>query len=719
MEIKKLSLLFSILLFSAFCICALPQSVKIADKLRNELISPDVNDSAVISLISRLRPEGNWEDIDYTNTSITNWIPVSHSRRLIQLGAAYNKPGSILYHNTEVLEKIRKTLDYYILVKPKSNNWWYNAIGAPTNFGPALILLKTGDTFGLDQKSLDYYSDSLLNYYTESAKKWPGATTGANKIWLLNSSIYKACIRNNDAVLKENFTSAFEEAKIMRGKAEGIKTDNSFYQHGPQLYTSGYGMSFMMDITNFGIMAHGTVYQMNDEQLKVITDVILDGYRWFSQKSAFDFGTAGREISRPNAMSTNSLKTVVSRLISMNAPRKDEISSFLIWLNGKSDFAGPGNRHFWKSDIMVQHGKDFYLSARVPSKRIYATERMNTENLKRLWLPWGSTNIMREGDEYRGIFAVWDWSRIPGVTSVMEEVQGQPVTGSAYLVSKTDFAGGVTDGRYGLAAYDFSWEGISARKAYFFTPEAMFCFGSGVTAVKHNPVITTVNQSFSSGDVVVKENGKSFKVDGKELQSYGISWVWHDQVGYLFPSGGNITVRNEDQTGSWYEINNSMPKTPMTQKVFSSWIGHGNAPGNESYQYVVVPSSDPGKFEEWAASNPFRVISNTKDLQAISDKNSGVYGISFYKEGTVLLEKGLSITVDKPCLILIAGMKSGKGLTILVADPTQLQKDVVLIISQKLKGSGAIVNKDRTTTIKIVLPVDDEAGKTFTAEFNR
>ena len=23
------------------------------------------------------------------------------------------------------------------------------------------------------------------------------------------------------------------------------------------------------------------------------------------------------------------------------------------------DFTGPGNRHFWKSDIMVQHGKGF------------------------------------------------------------------------------------------------------------------------------------------------------------------------------------------------------------------------------------------------------------------------------------------------------------------------------------------------------------------------
>ena len=79
-------------------------------------------------------------------------------------------------------------------------------------------------------------------------------------------------------------------------KLKGIKIDNSFYQHGPQLYTSGYGMSFMMDITYFGTMASGTIYQMSDDQLRVITNVILDGYRWFCQKTSFDFGTSGREI---------------------------------------------------------------------------------------------------------------------------------------------------------------------------------------------------------------------------------------------------------------------------------------------------------------------------------------------------------------------------------------------------------------------------------------
>ncbi len=107
-------------------------------------------------------------------------------------------------------------------------------------------------------------ADDLLNYYDESAKKWPGATTGANKIWMLKSSIDKACIKNNEEILRANFRSAFEEARIMTGKAEGIKSDHSFWQHGPQLYCGGYGMSFMSDITYFGALAHGTDYGMSE-----------------------------------------------------------------------------------------------------------------------------------------------------------------------------------------------------------------------------------------------------------------------------------------------------------------------------------------------------------------------------------------------------------------------------------------------------------------------
>jgi chondroitin AC lyase len=690
----------------------------ISQRLRVDLIRETVNDNDITNYLTTFNSDGSWNDINYSDSSSRDWPAVDHSRRLKSICTVYNKSTSVYYHSSELKSKITAAIEFYIKTKPQCPNWWFNAIGAPNNLGPALILMKTGDRFGYDQTKLNFYADELLNYYSESALKWPFATTGANKIWLLTSSIFKACIKTNEPVLRSNFQSAFDQAIIMPGINEGIKNDYSYYQHGTQLYCGGYGMAFMDDITNFGTLADSTSYQMSNSQVQIITNAILEGFKWFCQKSAFDFGTTGREISRAGAISSSSLKIIVNRLKLMNPFRSAELNDCYNFINGSSDFTNPGNKHFWKSDIMVQHGPTFYLSARVPSKRTIGTETMNNENLKRKWLPWGATNIMIDGDEYRNIFAVWDWSRIPGVTSVKEEVPGLPVNGGYYLVSSTEFAGGVSDGIFGLAAYDYSWDGVSGRKSYFFTPDVLYCLGAGISASKSNPVITNINQCFSSGAVTLKNKDTISTFDGAEITSSNIKWVHHNRVGYYFPSDGEITVKNMNQTGSWNDINLSESKTPLTYKVFSAWIGHGNVPFNNKYEYVVVPSKSVEQFRTWVESNPLRMISNTTDIQAFHEIYKKVYGIVFYKSGGINLEHGLFVWAEKPCLLLVQDINNGSRYKISISDPTTKLQNINLRISKKLSGPGAVYNNDKTSGISVILPDGDNAGKTITLEYS-
>lgn len=688
----------------------------ITERLRNDLINQTVNDSEISGYLNKMKSDGSWDDIDYKDQSNTNWQAATHSGRLKLICIAYNKPASIHFHVKDVKVRIRSIIDFYIAVKPKSANWWFNAIGAPINLGPALVLMKTGDSFGFEQSTLESYADELISYYTESALKWPFSTTGANKIWLLKSSIHKACVKENETVLKSNFQSAFEEAKIMDGANEGIKSDFSFYQHGKQLYCGGYGMSFMGDITSFGVLAFGTSYQMNDIQLQVLTNEILDGFQWFCQKSSFDFGAVGREISRSGAMSASSIKTFVTRLKEMNAPRSEELTNCFNFINGTADFQNPGNRYFWKSEIMVHHGPAFYLSARIPSSRTIGTEKMNGENLKRKYLPWGATNIMTDGDEYRNIFPVWDWARIPGVTSAKEVIQPDN-NGGAYLISSSQYSGGVSDGVFGLAAYDYSCDGITGRKAWFFTPEAMYCFGTAINASKSIPVITNVNQCFSSGLVTLNINGIKSTIDGSEMNYSDLKWVHHNRVGYLFPAGGEITVKNMNQTGSWNDINTSQSAYPVTYKVFSSWISHGNTPSDKKYEYIVVPSIDLNQFEKWVGTNPLRMIENSKDLQAVCDKKAGIFAVAFYTPGAITLEPGLLVATDKACLILIQNVNKGKGYKISVSDPTGTLQSVTISISKKLSGAGIAINSDQTSSVRFSLPEGDYAGRSVISEY--
>jgi chondroitin AC lyase len=736
--------IFGTYLFALFHPLYLNSQVSIVtERLRNDLINPSgtgalisnlnqsnssaiakINDNEVAESLKMLKSDGSWSDIVYSQT--VNWQALKHLRRLEAICIAYNTPASSYYHKKDIKDKIRNSIEFYISAKPKSAGWWQNAIGAPIVIGPVLILMKTGDSFGFEQALLDSYADALLLDYTESAIKWPTSTTGANKTWLIRSSIYKSCIKNDEEALGSAFKTAFEEAKIITGSGEGIKIDNSFFQHGPQLYSAGYGRDFLLDITYFGILAHGTTWQTNESQLKLITDYVLDGYQWFCQRSAFDYGAVGREITRPGALSTASMKIIIDRLKAMNAPRTDELTKCYNFVDGKADFQCPGNKHFWKADIMVQHGATFYMSARIPSSRIIGTEKVSGENLKRKFLAWGSTNILVKGDEYWNVFPAWDWSRIPGVTTVKDDVDKEDpqangstvnTTKSADLVSSARFAGGVSNGIFGLAAYDYSWDGIRGRKAWFFTPEAMYCLGSGITATKSNPVITNVNQCKSSGTVTISSNGAISSFDDAEKVVPGLSWIHHDRVGYIFPSGGKITVKNMNQTGSWADISASGSPAPVTDKVFSIWLDHGNSPSDSKYEYIVVPDKDLSQFEKWSSNNPLKLISNTFEHQAVFDKKSAIFAIAFYRAGTIILDAGLAVLVNRPCLLLIQNTNKGAGYRISVSDPTTEVQNMVLKISRKLQGPGVTVNPDQSSSIDINMPSGENAGKSLTIEF--
>jgi chondroitin AC lyase len=421
------------------------------------------------------------------------------------------------------------------------------------------------------------------------------------------------------------------------------------------------------------------------------------------------------------------MKTVIDRLKVMNAPRDNELTDFYNFLDGKSEWKKPGNRHFWKADMMVQHGADFHLSVRVPSSRTTGTEKVSGENLKRKYLPWGATNIMVSGDEYVNIFPAWDWSRIPGVTTAKDDVIPEKPEASqrtintpqsTYYFSSADFAGGVSDGVFGLSAYDYSWDSIRGRKAWFFTPEAMYCFGAGIEASKSKPIITNVNQCLSSGQVTVNVDGEKSIFEGSEMTRSDIRWAHHDRVGYFFPSGGDITLKNADQSGSYNElVGSSRSSSPVTLKVFSLWIDHGNSPAGGRYEYIVVPSKDVNQFEKWLEDNPLKMIINDNNYQAVHDRSSGVFAVAFYRAGTITLEQRLSVLVSRPCLLLIQSVRNGAGYKITVSDPTTKIQNVILKISKTLKGPDAIINPDQSTSISIIFPSGDNAGRSLTMEF--
>jgi len=701
----------------------------ITSRFRTYVLSNNTNpDTTLGAYLDSLQPNGSWKDVVYTDKAVAKWKPLTHLNRLLAICDAYNNPSSIYYHSGTVKLQIYNAFSYWNTVKPTSSNWYNNDIAGPLVYGQSLLLLKTGDSYGFKTDTLNALADTGLNYYNVSVAIYvpivKEAVLGSNQTLNLEISIYKACIKDSTSELQRDFDTAFANIKIIHGGGEGMKIDNSFYMHSTQLYNWGYGSEFLGGSAFLGYYAQNTAFGTTQAKVNLLIDFVLNGQQWFGQNSVCDFNATGRGFTRKGGLAIGSFRSsCLGYLISLsNNYRIAELNNYVKVLGGgNTNFQSPGNKQFWKSDFMTQHGSNFYLSVKTPSKRTVGSELLNGENLKAKYLPWGSTNIVVSGTEYQDAFPVWDWTRVPGTTTENDpspDYSKMPASGFAGFTPTNSYAGGVSNGVYGLSADEFTFDSVSARKAYFFTPTAMYCLGAGIESTKsESPILTSVNQCISSGTVTVDSAGNKYAFTGQQQAYTNLNWVYHNNVGYLFPNQGNITVANKVQTGSWYSINTSQSTTAVSKTIFSVWFNHGTKPTTGTYEYIVAPQASLRQFEGWATTNLLKKISNTPNIQAFADDSAGVYATVFYKADTILLDTStsFSISVNNPALLLI--QKQNNGYSISIADPTHTLTSISVTTSARLSGYNTTSNADSSTTIKFTLPKGDSAGATVTGSY--
>ena len=62
--------------------------------------------------------------------------------------------------------------------------------------------------------------------------------------------------------------------------AEAVQVDNSFYMHGRQFYSNGYGMSMFRDISFWIYMLRETEYAFSQDVIDLMADYMIDGTSW-------------------------------------------------------------------------------------------------------------------------------------------------------------------------------------------------------------------------------------------------------------------------------------------------------------------------------------------------------------------------------------------------------------------------------------------------------
>ncbi|MFT4223092.1 polysaccharide lyase 8 family protein [Dysgonomonas sp.] len=628
--------------------------------------------------------DGSFSDINYEAKDRTNWPPLKQIDRLTTFVFAYTMPDNKYYKDCRIYEIIEQGLSFWYDRNPECSNWWYNQIAEPQRIGILLLQMQTGEK-QLPAKLVTKTLERMRTDGGDATKQ-----TGPNKTDIALHWLYRACLTKDAELLRLTMEQAFEPLHYTTG--EGIQYDNSYAQHGKQLYIIGYGDELLKGVTKFALYTRNTEFQLDRKRLDIFDKFVRESYLQVIRGQYCHFNVMGRGMSRINATKRGNAIQYCKSMAILLPGRANEYNEAIARLSGikpSGYYVKPSSTVYFEGDYVLHIRPEFSFGVRTVSSRTLRNEYGNGENLDTYFVSDGSTNIAINGDEYYNIFPVWDWSRIPGVTApAMDSV---PKAKNEWQTSGTStFTGGVSDGLYSAYTYMYedNYAGIntSAKKSWFFFDKEIVCLGSGINSSAAFPINTTINQCLLQSDIIVSEGGKEKKLGNKSYSFNNLKWVLQGGIGYILPTGGNVNISGVEQNGSWKRINMGQKDIKEKKNVFSLWLDHGVRPKQETYAYIVVPDKHtPQEMNKYDVTN-IKILSNNESVQVVKNMKLDMWQMVFFKPGSFSYE-GTTITVDAPCAIILNKMSSGPIMH--VADPGHKQS----IINIEISGLSGKTNK--------------------------
>jgi len=597
-----------------------------------------VNPQQVAGYLAGLREDGTWADIEYGSQQLAVWAPAIHVSRMQQMAIAWRRGGVNGAASDDLLAAIHRAFANWRQYDYQCPNWWFNQIGTPQGlFATGLIL---GDALQPDERS--YLTQTVL-------PRVKIGMTGQNRVWLAGNSLMGGLLLRDRALVGTAATAIFAEV-IVTGK-EGIQPDYSFHQHGAQQQFGNYGLSFADDTTRWAAILHGTPWAMPAEKLQIIRRYLLDGSSWVLWRGQMDISACGRQLAPNSPVSKSWTMQRILKLMPRIDPEQAAAYTAAVRRNAPgmpNDLIG--NRFYWRSDYLIHRRPEFCLTVKLSSERVIGVESLNSENLSGYYLADGASFLYRSGGEYTGIFPVWNWRQVPGVTCPQED---GPLPAFSTNRLPAAWVGGVSDGRNGGVAVEYTRaldaaRRFSAKKAWFCFDDQVVCLGAGIQATDAltAPLLTTVNQCLLHGPVRVNDGGTVRVMEPGALRLEAPAWVEHDGVRYRFLGPQQTVISAGPRTGNWRVVLQAayVPRDDVTLNLFHLAVEHGIHPEDGSYAYVIQPV-DPDRQPD------VELLHNTPELQAV--RVGMQLQAAFYTPGTLVYGDKHSVSVDAPCLLLL------------------------------------------------------------------
>jgi chondroitin AC lyase len=675
-----------------------------ADKLTRDrtALEADVDD-----FLSKMQTDGSFSDCHYVSAGRDDSEVLNHLVRLREMGIAYTQPGNKYFEDDALYAKMVKGFEWWYAKNWTDSNWWQNRIGHPHRLGEAFIALYGGKKDIREEAIFASLVTRWRNNMGDPDTPNDATTAGANKCDIAMHWIYRSCLTLNEADLAKAADRSFLIIDFTTG--EGLQHDWSYRQHGAQLYIGGYGTEFVQLVTRQASYLAGTKYALGGEKLDILSQFIRNTYLKVIRGQRMSFSVLGRGVTRTNNTHQSGFVTILNLLKNIDTAHADEYEAAIQRMKGEESPAyalSPSQTHYYRGEYTLQQRAGYTFDVRMASSRMVRDEYDINENRQGFFLSDGATGIYVDGEEYGSILPFWNWKKIPGTTvpdlAVMRRADSYIFSG------RSAYAGGVTDGLYGVTAYDMindqplyahdddtGYNGtpapqgarlpaldFGAKKSWYIFDREIVCLGAGIYSGHDEPMFTTVNQCRQAGHAVVASAGGEQTI-GKGVFAYDqVEWVLNDNVAYFFPAGPSLNVANETKTASWHDINNNGTTDPITGNLFTLWLNHGVKPTNAGYAYIVVPGVSSVAEAKSYQSSDIEILANTDSVQAVFHRGLNLYGLTFFRDGS-FRSNGLTVDACAGCVLLVKDADKSE-LTVWASDPKKQASPIRLGIKTPL-----------------------------------
>ena len=590
---------------------------------------------------------------------------------------------------TRILAEIDHALDHYNAETPRPGNWYYWVIPIPDKLGAIGLLL--GDNL---PTALRAKLEASLTHQLKGMN-----LSGANAAWEARNHAYFALLQGDPDRLGRAADRIFSTVRY--SSDGGVREDFSYMFHGHIPYAGVYGAGFVETVAQFMFLYDGTRWAPSAGRRELLVQTLLEHSRWMIVGGVWDpivcgrvYGSRRRADAGLSAMlymtrvshdQDESLRGAVAALMADGMPVPADVADFADDLAKVSPEPVRGFRYWYTAEMGAWAGEDYHVSFRQYSNRVQDYEYLNRTGPEGWNLAYGFTHISRTGNEWfdgeRGALPVddIDWDHLAGTTS---RVGAHPINdqsnpsskGHSLNFGRSDMAGAAfldgdvpvasasrrassrrdltpdagstsLDGAPDVHLSDGGMAGFvllpthgdfTANKSLTFFPGGFAALGSGITsqapAAETRPVQTALLQWVApDAETPLLVDGRTVDLGIEPTRLPNVSWCLIDSVGAILLAPADLWARRQG-------------------RVITIWIDHGVAPEDESYAYVILPSTTAEEVIAFAAAPTVQRLHHDAVAHVVEESITGGVGAAFFAAGAAA-----EFEVDSPAIIYVRG----------------------------------------------------------------